>query len=58
MTLTQRISEMAGRGVDIATITLVLRSEGISDEGIAQAYDEVAAVSETEIVGGSYFIRT
>lgn len=57
MTLTQRVTELAGRGIDMATMTMVFRSEGISDADIADAYEEVALYSSTEVERGTYYMR-
>ena len=47
---------MARNGVDIATMTMVLRSEHYDDESIREAYQEVSTYSITEDVRGSYYI--
>lgn len=55
--LPDHILDLARRGVDIETITMVLRSMDFQDSEIALAYDEVSEVTSTEVVRGQYYIR-
>lgn len=57
MTTTQRVIAWAEQGVDIELMTIILRSEGVSDSEIRAGYDEVSSLSTTEIVRGQYYIR-
>ena len=57
MTITERILHLSGLGADIEMITMILRSEGITDSEIRAGYDEVSSSTDTEIIRGQYYIR-
>lgn len=57
MTTQERVIRLCEQGIDMQLITLVLRSEGIPDAEIAQAYDHMASLGPTEIVGGHHYMR-
>jgi hypothetical protein len=56
--LVEWILEMAAQDVPMDVMTAVARSDGYDDSDIAEAYDEVAQYTSTEIVGGQFYIRT
>jgi len=54
--LHERVYRLCQQGVDMEIITMVLRSEGVSDTDIANAYDYMATLGGTEIVKGQYYM--
>lgn len=56
MTIAERIHRMSLQGVDIETITMVLRSEGITDADIRAGYSEVSGFTNTQVIRGQYYI--
>ena len=54
--LSERVRDLFTRGVDMATVTIVLRSEGY-DREITEAYQEVCPTMELVIEKGLYFYR-
>lgn len=57
MTIAERILHLSGLGADIEMITMILRSEGITDSDIRAGYDEVASHTDVEIIRGQFYIR-
>lgn len=54
--LVEWILEMAAQDVPIDVMTMIARSDGYDDADIAEAYDEVAEYTSTEIIRGQYYI--
>lgn len=57
MTTIDRVYRLCEQGVDMEIITMVLRSEGVDDTEIAEAYGHMATLGPTEIVRGQYYMR-
>lgn len=56
MTISERIHGLSLAGVDIETITMVLRSEGVPDSDIEAGYQDVSRYTNTEIRRGQFYI--
>lgn len=56
-TIGERVIRLSTAGVDMEMITMILRSDGIPDSEIANAYDHMATLGETEIVKGQYYMK-
>lgn len=57
MTIQERVIDLSRAGIDMEIITMVLRSEGVNDSEIAQAYDHMATLGSTETVKGQFYMR-
>jgi hypothetical protein len=57
MTIQERVVRLAEQGIDMEIITMVLRSEGVPDNDIADAYDYMATVGPTEVIKGQYYMK-
>lgn len=57
MTTRERVYRLCEQGIEMEVITMVLRSEGIDDSEIADAYGYMATLGPTEVVKGQYYMR-
>lgn len=56
-TLRERVYRLSAFGVEMETMTMVFRSEGISDTDIEDAYSYMATLGPTEVNRGQYYMR-